>query len=401
MENFRERQTEETIYAGYRIAKFSITNIALLKEVASILEPYKETIVHNWLDLQFGAWIPSAFSKKQIEELFSNLFYNMLENLKKGELEKSIKEFGKVGATLAEKDFPYEALIISLHFLEESYMHYLNIKNSRKALDWFISMDEFLHSVLASIATSYFKVYRQDLLEQADIGRIVQEALSPTMPDSLFDLEIASVYQPAGDQVKVGGDLIDSFLTGNNEAVFIIGDVTGHGIKVLREMTYLRSLFRGIMREEQDIAQAFSRINNMLNEELRIGEFATVLAVKYKGDGLIEAANAGHLPFVICEEECNLLVLDGPALNIDKNSKFSFSKIELKPGALLVAFTDGLTEVRNNNEFFGEQRVLETVKRFQKTSAQSIANGLLNDALSFSESNILKDDIAILVLKRV
>ena len=71
----------------------------------------------------------------------------------------------------------------------------------------------------------------------------------------------------------------------------------------------------------------------------------------------------------------------------------------LQPGDTVVAYTDGVTEARHGNDFFGEQRLHDFLRRTSDDQpAETIASGLLDEVVQF-QHGFTRDDIAILVVR--
>lgn len=396
-------QHEEKIgsseFVGYRLVEFSTDIKRSLREVAEVLIPHSEQIVANWIALQFSTWEPPGISRQEVEALFASIFGDMLACMKIERLERCIENLERAGADLARREFPYEALIISLHFLEESYIEYLLSVSSDRSLDWLLGMDEFLHAALAAIATSYFQAHRRQLLEEAEVGRIVQEGLLPDIPSRIGDLEIAYVYLPSGEHNRIGGDLVDVFSIDERETAFIVGDLSGHGLEGATDAAMIRALFRGFMRESRDLAAAMGRLNRVLEKELAPGQFATAVAGIYSEGGAVRVVNAGHPSPVVSEGTHHMLDAAGIALAVDPGATFAAREFTLERDAMLVSYTDGLIEARRGKEFFGEEGVVAALDRVRDVSARAIAEYLRDEALRFA-GGALKDDVAILVLRR-
>ena len=390
---------ESSGFIGYRIVELSQAGKDALQEVAGRLIPHEEDIIDDWIRRQYNAWRPPGFNREDLRHVFGGLFHDMLKCLRAREPERCVENLEEAGADLARRNFPYEALIISLHFLEESYLQFLLDPPSERTLEWLLWMDEFLHAALAAIATSYFQVYRKELLEEAEVGRVVQEGLLPDIPKRVADLEVAYVYLSAGERAKVGGDIIDLLVLDQQKAAFIIGDLSGHGLEAATDAAMLRFLFRGFVHESPDLAGAVSRLNRVLKSELEAGHFATALAGVYEAPGHLKLVSAGHPPPILCDSACRILEPGGIALAVDEESTYALSKVILEAGAFLVAYTDGLIEARSNEGFFGEGRVIDAVSGMRDASARVVAEHLRDEALRFT-NGALADDVAILVLKR-
>ncbi|HEY3374701.1 MAG TPA: PP2C family protein-serine/threonine phosphatase [Candidatus Aquicultor sp.] len=387
-------------FVGYQLVEFGQPIRRSLQEVADRLMPNENEIVTEWIQLQFSTWQPPGFTREQLQGLFGDLLHGMLVCMKALELETCINYLEQLGADMARRNFPYQALIISFHFLEESYNSFLFNPPSENTLRWMIAMDEFLHAALAAIATSYFEAQRKELLEEAEVGRIVQEGLLPDIPKTVFDIDVASIYLPSGERARIGGDLIDLFTIDDQRAAFILGDISGHGLEAATDAVLIRSLFRGFIRENAALADVFGRLNRVLAHEFDDGRFATAIAGLVSALDEVTLVNAGHPPVVFCKGACTLLEPGGIVLAVGPESTYSVHEITLPKGALLVAYTDGLTEARSEDgSFFGEERLVAAIEEVRDAPARAIAGHLRDEALRFANGKLI-DDTAILVLKR-
>ena len=69
----------------------------------------------------------------------------------------------------------------------------------------------------------------------------------------------------------------------------------------------------------------------------------------------------------------------------------------MDPGSYLVMFTDGITEARRGNEFFGEERLDALLAELVGASAQEVADGVAGTAVDF-QAGEPRDDIAVVVV---
>ena len=391
--------SEKHRFAGYRIIEFSPVSRDVLQGVAELLLPNQEDILEGWIRLQWNTWQPPGLTRAGLKEVFNGLLENILKCLHSRSIELCVDYLEQSGRDLASKHFPFEALIFSIHFLEQSYMPFVLTADVLKTRERMVAMDEFLHATLAALATAYFEAYKKELLDQVEVGRIVQEGLLADIPTSAVDLEIAHVYISAREQAQLGGDFLDYFTIDSNGVAFVIGDLSGHGLEAAADSVMLRSLFRGFMCENPDLTEAMARVNSVLWKELKPGQFATALAIAYDISGRLSLVSAGHPYPVLCDKECRLHPVTGTALAIFNETDYCVSEARLKPGGVFVAYTDGIEEARNGGVMFGEDRIVEAVAAKRNISARGIAEHLIDEALRFAGGKF-KDDVAVLVLKR-
>lgn len=390
---------ERARFAGHRLVRFAPETRATLAEVAERLIPQQQKILDGWISEQFTTWEPPGFTRESLGKMFSELLGGILDCMRTGELEACVESLENSGSSLAALQFPFDALVISVHFLEESYMPLLLDPTPPDARRWLVTMDEFLHVALSALANAYFEAYRRELLDEAEIGHIVQEALAPRIPKRMSDLEVAHAYISARDKARLGGDFLDIFTMDYGHLAFVIGDLSGHGLDAAADSVMLRSLFRGFMREQPDLTSAMRRLDRVLYSELKTGQFVTALAGVYRDQGRIDLMNCGH-PFpVLCNDECTLISAHGGALGIGVALPHSVDRVKLKPGGVFVAYTDGLTEAGSRRDMFGDERVREIVASMREAPPRAIVDQLLDDARRHAGGR-LTDDVAVLAIRR-
>jgi phosphoserine phosphatase RsbU/P len=82
-------------------------------------------------------------------------------------------------------------------------------------------------------------------------------------------------------------------------------------------------------------------------------------------------------------------VLDRPAL--------ADAVVELGAGDVVVFYTDGVPEGRRGAEFYGEERLAERVRALRGQGAEAVAQGIVDDVVSF-QGGLPRDDIALVVV---
>lgn len=393
-------QSDISQFIGYQILEFSTAVQEALEQIAERLIPHEEAILNSWIKHQYDAWQPPELSEQELREAFGEILHIILHGMHKRQPKHCIADLERAAAKLADRAFPFEALIISIHFLEQSYLPYLLEETPQQLLDWLIGMDEFMHSVLSSVATAYFAVYKRDLLDQAEIGRLVQDCLLADIPGITEDLEVGHIYASARERARLGGDFLDSFITATGSAAFIVGDLSGHGLPAVADALMIRSLFKGFMLEKMCLGDAMTRLNGVLSFQLAADHFATAIALTYEPPGHLNLVIAGHPPPIFCTDECRLFEPHELALGVSNSTVYHVNPAEIKQGELVVIYTDGLIEARHGQEIYGIERVAEEIEAKRHAPSRAIAEHLLNSALLFAGGH-LTDDVAILVLKRL
>jgi len=131
-------------------------------------------------------------------------------------------------------------------------------------------------------------------------------------------------------------------------------------------------------------------------------EFISVCVVVFDTQaGTLRVASAGHpAAWLWHEKEVQPLRATGPLVMLDPKASYYSKEIALEPNDLCLMYTDGLSEVRNGEELFGEERIANAIKRDPGVAADVLCKSLLETATDFS-SGPITDDVAILAIRRV
>ena len=268
--------------------------------------------------------------------------------------------------------------------------------------------------VAASLAYSREMVKDTHLAEdRASIERraeevLTQEELAPRRwaarlaPEDLPDFtgfELGRVYQ-AGTGM-MAGDFYDVFQLDTHRIAAVIGDVTGRGIEPSITAFQAKYLLRVFLRQYRDPAQALEELNAQMSALERGEEFISLVVVVFDTDaGTLRFSSAGHpAAWLWHDKGVKPLRATGPLLMLDPHSRFHSREIPLALGDLLLLYTDGLAEVRNGEQIFGEERIANTLRRDPGATPAVLCKSLLEAARDFA-SDPMSDDVAILAIRR-
>ena len=214
---------------------------------------------------------------------------------------------------------------------------------------------ERLAGVLDRVASENRQLYTQ----QRGIAQTLQHALLPETLPEIPGLRISASYVPASSGIDVGGDWYDVVPVGDNSALLLIGDVSGHGLRAATTMASLRHAALAYASEDPSPASVLSKLSNFVNAGSP-DYFATMLCARVDvAEHRITLASAGHLPpLLIAEGEARLLEFDPDvAIGVARDWEYRETEVEIPPRAILVAYTDGLVERRGELLDVGLERL--------------------------------------------
>ncbi|MEV7978647.1 SpoIIE family protein phosphatase [Streptomyces sp. NPDC086519] len=169
----------------------------------------------------------------------------------------------------------------------------------------------------------------------------------PSKPVLLHGLRVEVAYLPAQAGVHVGGDWFSAIELPDGTALFVVGDVAGHGVDAIATMAQLRFTAKGMVTTGSSLTGALARLNFLLLHSRDAQSTATLVLARYDpAERRLAWAQAGHPP--------PLLVRGGKAHHLDRpvgmllgacvDPVYESAEFQLEPGDRLLLYTDGLVE---------------------------------------------------------
>ncbi|MFD0884393.1 PP2C family protein-serine/threonine phosphatase, partial [Streptosporangium algeriense] len=228
--------------------------------------------------------------------------------------------------------------------------------------------------------------------EEHAIALTLQRSLLPARIPEVPGLEISWRYQPAVDNVEVGGDFYEVLRLGER-VLIAIGDVQGHSLLAATVMAELRHALRASLIGTVDLGASMGLLNDVLRR-YHPGMTATVcLTLIDPATGCMEVANAGHIPpLLIGGGQARYDRLGNLLLGV-ANESYRVDRLTVPEDGAVLMFTDGLVEDRD--KLLDES--LEVVRQ--------LADTVEDDLELFCERLIgrfgaREDDVALVVFRR-
>jgi phosphoserine phosphatase RsbU/P len=252
-------------------------------------------------------------------------------------------------------------------------------------------------------ARAYQEARRELLSKELRIAREIQMSLVPR-DFSRWDgseVDIFGLLEPARE---VGGDLYSVFPAGDGRLGLLFGDVSGKGVHAALFMAIASTLAKMAALHAESPEQVLSQVNAELAENNPSGMFVTLFcAFLDLATGRLVCASGGHtLPVLMRAGEPARFPYgaQGTIVGLLPGMPYKSISLDLHPGDLFIAYTDGVTEAFNpNEEAFGDDRLLDHVTARRPAAAREAVEGLLDAVRIFAAGAPQSDDIAILALR--
>lgn len=269
--------------------------------------------------------------------------------------------------------------------------------------------EEFLSalSVHAAIAVENAKLYLQALEKkrldsELAVAREIQQHLLPEKAPGVPGYEIAAINKPCRE---VGGDYFD-FIEKHRECLaFAIGDVSGKGIPAALLMATLHGGLHAQAHSRRALVERVQNLNRLVFESTAAGTFITFFQGELcPSSGEVTYVNCGHNPplHVDRKGQVNRLTKGGLILGAIQESVYEQGSLTLRPGEMLVLFTDGVTEaLGRRKQQYEEKRLLRVLERSRRKSAEQVLQAVTDDVERFCAGVPQTDDLTIMVIRRV
>jgi phosphoserine phosphatase RsbU/P len=279
----------------------------------------------------------------------------------------------------------------TLHTARGDFSHRIAVKSKDQLADLAISFNSMTASIEKLIQEQKEK---QRLENELAIAQEVQAQLFPRQVSELESLEVHGFCRPAR---TVSGDYYDFLTASSHKLILAVGDISGKGISAALLMATIHSAVRAysveslpqlreVMREpvavgavsgsgrmmatwpegiEVSPSALLALLNHQLYESTPPEKYATLFLGIYDGHAhRLTYSNGGHLPPILIGEDGAIRRLEagGTVVGLFDNMTYDESSVEMNPGEIFVAFSDGVTEPENDFGEFGEQRLIDLVR---------------------------------------
>lgn len=229
------------------------------------------------------------------------------------------------------------------------------------------------------------------------LAETLQRAMLPEQAE-VEGLDVWTYYAPSSGHAQVGGDWYDVLQLSAERVAVVIGDVVGHDVEAAAAMGQLRSVVRSYAFEGGHPGPVLDRVDQLVGGMRMARSASLVLSVLERGDEggwTMRYSRAGHLPPLLARDGdvVQLAEAGGAMVGFGAAPRLT-GEVALRPGDVVVYYTDGLIERRDRTLRDGLASLVEAASHVGATDAAGVGEELLARLADGPE-----DDVAVVVVR--
>jgi sigma-B regulation protein RsbU (phosphoserine phosphatase) len=258
---------------------------------------------------------------------------------------------------------------------------------------------------IIAVAIENKRLFKQQIEQEAlrkemEVASNVQKML---IPDSLpvnDQYELSSIYRPHSN---VGGDYFDYIKFSDKRFAFCIADISGKGVAAALLMANFQAIIQSLIYQYRDLETFVFALNQSVVRITKSDKFITFFIAEVDLDAkTLKYINAGHYPPVLkmgnelkeLDKGCTVIGAFDQLPDIQEES------IPITDECMILAFTDGLAELRDKDGvFFESDRIKDFITKNSPKSADEFNESLLTEINNFKGEQEYSDDIAVITCK--
>jgi predicted permease len=253
-------------------------------------------------------------------------------------------------------------------------------------------------------------VEQETLRRDIALASEVQRRLLPEAPPRAECVDFAAVSVPAR---RIGGDYYDFVELGDGRIGIALADVSGKGVAAALIMSVVQASLR-ILSSGGDVAppRLVALINQFVYRSTPASKYATFFYAQLDDRRAeLRYVNAGHNPPYLVRagrrsnagsapSEIEELSAGGTVVGMFAEMEYEEATVELRPGDVLLVFTDGVPEAHNpEDEEFGEERLQLLLRQTAHLPANEISARLSDEINDWIRDAEQYDDLTFIVMK--
>ena len=244
------------------------------------------------------------------------------------------------------------------------------------------------------------QIEQERLGKELELASQVQNMLIPSELPSNDQYELDSIYLPHS---RIGGDYFDYISFNEDEFAFCIADISGKGISAALLMANFQANLQSLIHRRFEKEDFIQQLNQSVLKITKGDRFLTFFCGEFnlKTRELIYV-NAGHNPPLMLMDDKIIHLNEGCTIlgMFEEIPTISVGHVMVPEKALIVTYTDGLTDLRNEEDVFFDTKYLgRFIMENKEASASELNTHLMIKINSFKGKRTFPDDISILTCR--
>ncbi|HEX7186173.1 MAG TPA: PP2C family protein-serine/threonine phosphatase [Thermoanaerobaculia bacterium] len=310
------------------------------------------------------------------------------------------------GAVYMDADDPrmdrkFESLIGVRRFAaievgDEEYILAFDVASQERGDDVLFSLGILRHSINQ-------KIRRERMEGIFAEARKIQASILPRRTPAYGDFDLAGRSEP---MEGVGGDFFDYIPVTDKILGLAIADVSGHGLPAALQV---RDIYMGLrmgLARDFKIVRTVERMNNIIHQSTLTSRFVSMFYGELELNGVFIYVNAGHPPpfHISADGRVRFMEEGGPVLGPLPGASYERGFVIMKPGDMLVFYTDGICETRGREkesdplDEYGTERLIEVARDLRGRPSQMVIDAIFASVETFSGGAPADDDRTVMVV---
>ena len=238
------------------------------------------------------------------------------------------------------------------------------------------------------------------LKREMELAGEMQKMLIPSQLPCCETYELDSIYKP---HFGIGGDYFDVIQFEDGNLAFCVGDISGKGLAAALLMANFQANFHSLINRRTNLIDFIIDLNQSVLRITKGEKFITFFVAEFdQKTRTIRYINAGHNPPVLVMNQNQYLLDKGCTIlgSFKELPTIELGEIQVEEEAMVLSFTDGLTDLKNNaGEFLSDQMIYDFVLENYQLSAKDFNKLLMHRIELFKEQQNYPDDFTVLTCK--
>ncbi|MCU1361577.1 MAG: multi-sensor signal transduction histidine kinase, partial [Ilumatobacteraceae bacterium] len=235
---------------------------------------------------------------------------------------------------------------------------------------------------------------------ERETALVLQRRLLPDVPIVPSWLAVAARYEPAAGR-QIGGDWYQLVDGGEGRLIAVVGDAVGHGVASAAAMGQLRASIATAVSDDVDLERALTVVDAFAAQGMDTLGASAAFAL-FDEAGSLQYGSAGHPPIVLAPAGQPARLLEGarrPLLGFNTGTTVVSSPgfTSFGPGDMVLMYTDGLVERRDESIDVGLARLVSAIEQHRDLGPEELCNQLIVELAALQA----EDDIAVLAIQRL